>query len=96
MCHNACVWLAIQIKQSMLLDYNIYIIQGEYKGLDHSWIGVETEDGQCQYLDMTLDQFEKVNTPVVCFSDNPNYKAFNSINLCDTKNLRKFVEQLGD
>ncbi len=95
-CHQACVWLAIQIKKAGLSDYNVHIATGTYKGKDHSWIVLEDPDFNHKILDMTLDQFEDIKVPAVTFMTNEHYEIQDSICLAaGSKEIRQFVENLG-
>ena len=96
MCHNATVWLAVQIKKAGILDYNIYMCSGDYEGLDHSWIVIEnTDTGKNIVVDMTLNQFIDCEVPFVGELDQ-RYNPYDFISLCEnSKAIKDFVESLG-
>jgi hypothetical protein len=96
MCHQASIWLAVQIKKNYLSDYNIHICTGTYEGLDHSWLLVEDADSGVEHVvDMTLNQFIDCEVPFVGQMDN-SYRIHYSICLCDDSDkIKEFVESLG-
>ncbi len=94
-CHNACVWLAIQIKKANLSDYNIFIAVGTFWANDHSWLMIEdTETAEYTIVDMTVNQFVNREVP---FSGpiTDEYEIFDSVSLIDDNKLFEFVEKLG-
>ncbi|WAK44676.1 hypothetical protein vBAmePPT11V19_00050 [Alteromonas phage vB_AmeP_PT11-V19] len=97
MCHQACVWLAVEIKKAGIPDYSLHLATGTYLGKDHSWLIVEGSEEPHQIIDMTVDQFENIEVPYVCNYDNEKYQLENSISLIsDPDDLKNFVESLGD
>lgn len=94
-CHNACCWLAVQIKKAGLLDYNIYLCAGLFDGKDHSWLMVEDEDSNYIVVDMTVDQFIECEVPYFGTLTR-QYQLQQSVSLCDTENLMDLVNKLGE
>lgn len=94
-CHNACVWLAVQIKRANISDYNVYIGVGTFWNNDHSWLMVEDIDsGEYTVIDMTVNQF--VDRPVPHSGPlTDEYAIRDSISLCDSERIFDFVESMG-
>lgn len=94
-CHNACVWLMVQIKKAQLSEYNIAWCIGTFWGRDHSWLIIQDpETGGETIIDMTVDQF--VDRPVP-FSGpmNDQYEIHDSVLLCDGPKLYELTERVG-
>ena len=100
-CHNACVWLIMQIKKAGVSDYNIWLNTGTFWGKDHSWLVVTEADPEdineeiYTVIDMTVDQF--VPTRKVPFSgpQTDEYDATESVLLCMDEELLALVNRLG-
>lgn len=93
-CHNACVWLMIQIKKANLSDYNVCWCVGTFWGKDHSWLLVQHPDGDEAVVDMTVNQF--VNRPVPHTGPmTDEYEVFDSALLCDSDKIAELVERAG-
>lgn len=94
-CHNACVWLMLQIKKAGLSDYNIAWCVGTFWNKDHSWLIVQdAETGDETVIDMTVNQF--VDRPVP-FSGpmTDEYEIHDSVLLCDGPKLYELTERVG-
>ena len=94
-CHNALIWLCVQIKKANISDYNIHLVTGMFAGHDHSWLEIQDMDTEQQIIiDMTVDQFGEFNMPYVG-PKSPGYVMHNACCLIDDKNLPRFIEGLG-
>lgn len=94
-CHNAIVWLCVQIKKAGILDYTVHLCTGTFVGADHSWIQIEDpSNGKFTIVDMTVDQFCDYVVPYVG-PVSPGYALGSAVCLCDEDALRAFVESLG-
>lgn len=94
-CHNACVWLIVQIKRANLSDYNICWCVGTFWGRDHSWLVVQdTETDTEAVVDMTVNQF--VNRPVPHSGPmTDEYEVHDSALLCDPEKLEELIGRAG-
>ncbi len=94
-CHNACVWLIVQIKKAKLLEYNIAWCFGTFWGKDHSWLVVQDLDtGEDIIVDMTVNQFVDREVPYSA-PMNDQYEILESVMLCDDEKLYECVERVG-
>lgn len=94
-CHNALVWLCVQIKKANISDYNVHLCVGDFAGNDHSWLEIQDMETELQVvIDMTVDQFGKFDMPYVG-PRSPGYVMHGSCCLIDEENLPTFIEGLG-
>jgi hypothetical protein len=95
-CHQALVWLAIQIKRSALPEHIIWLCTGMFAGQDHSWMQVEdAETGDQTIVDMTVDQFGAYENMPYVGPVSPGYVICQCVLLSDAEALPEFVEALG-
>ena len=94
-CHNACVWLMVQIKKAGLSEYNIAWCFGTFWKKDHSWLVVQDlNTGEDIIVDMTVNQFVDREVPYSA-PMNDQYEIFDSVSLCDDEKLYECVERVG-
>lgn len=99
-CHNACVWLIMQIKKAGISDFNIFLCAGTFWGKDHSWLLVQEENPKDInehtdiVIDMTVNQFVDREVPFSAVMTD-EYEINDSVLICMDEELINFVQRLG-